>query len=59
MSLIVYLKETQGEMKHVTWPSRQQAIAFAVVVVIISIFIAFFLGFFDYLFKLTIAKFVV
>lgn len=59
MSLITYLKDTQGEMKHVAWPSRKQAIAFTVVVVIISIFVSFFLGFFDYLFKLAIAKFVV
>jgi preprotein translocase subunit SecE len=59
MSLITYLKDTQAEMKHVTWPSRQQAIAFTIVVIVISIFVSFFLGFFDYLFKLIIAKFVV
>ena len=59
MSLITYLKDTQGELKHVSWPTRNQAIIFAVVVVLISIFVSFFLGFFDYIFKLAIGKFVV
>lgn len=59
MSLITYLKDTQGELKHVSWPTRNQAIAFTVVVVLISIFVSFFLGFFDYLFKLVLEKFVI
>ena len=59
MGLISYLKDTQAELKHVTWPSRGQAIGFTIVVVLISIFISFYLGFFDYLFKLIIGKFVI
>lgn len=59
MSLISYLKDTQGELKHVSWPTRSQAIAFTVVVVLISIFVSFFLGFFDYLLKLVLQKFVI
>jgi preprotein translocase subunit SecE len=59
MSLITYLKDTQGELKHVSWPTRNQTIAFSVVVVLISIFISFFLGFFDYLFKITLEKFII
>lgn len=59
MSLITYLKDTQGELNHVSWPTRNQTIAFTVVVVLISIFISFFLGFFDYLLKLVIEKFVI
>jgi preprotein translocase subunit SecE len=59
MSLITYLKDTQGELKHVSWPTRNQTIAFTIVVVLISIFISFFLGFFDYLLKLVIEKFVI
>ncbi|HEY4505705.1 MAG TPA: preprotein translocase subunit SecE [Candidatus Paceibacterota bacterium] len=58
MSLITYLKDTQGELKHVSWPTRAQSIAFTIVVVLISVFVSFFLGFFDYLFKLVIEKFV-
>ena len=59
MSLITYLKDTQGELKHVSWPTRAQAITFTIVVVLISIFVSFFLGFFDFLFKLVLQKFVV
>ncbi len=59
MSLITYLKDTRGELKHVTWPSRNQAIVFAIVVVLISLFVSFFLGFFDYLVKLILQKFVI
>jgi preprotein translocase SecE subunit len=59
MSLITYLKDTQGELKHVSWPSRGQAIGFTIVVAIVSIFVSFYLGFFDYLLKLVIGKFVI
>ncbi len=58
MSLTTYLKDTKGELQHVSWPSRNQAIAFTIVVVIISLFVSFFLGFFDYLIKLVLTKFV-
>ena len=50
MSLVEYLKETQAEMKHVSWPTRQQAIAFTVIVIAISVFVSLFLGFFDFAF---------
>ncbi len=59
MSLITYLKDTQGELKHVSWPTRNQAMGFTLVVVIISVFVSFFLGFFDYLLKLVLEKFVI
>lgn len=58
MSLLTYIKDTQGELRHVSWPTRNQAIAFTVVVVLISVFVSFFLGFFDYLLKLVLEKFV-
>lgn len=59
MGLINYLKDTQGELKHVSWPTRAQAIVFTIVVVIISVFVAFFLGFFDYILQMILEKFVV
>lgn len=58
MSLITYIKDTQGELKHVSWPTRSQAVAFTIVVVLISIFVSFFLGFFDYILRLVLEKFV-
>ncbi|OHA93443.1 MAG: preprotein translocase subunit SecE [Candidatus Zambryskibacteria bacterium RIFCSPLOWO2_02_FULL_39_26] len=59
MSIITYIKDTQAELKHVSWPTRKQTIVFTIVVVLISIFVSFFLGFFDYIFKLIIEKFVI
>lgn len=58
MSLITYLKDTQGELKHVSWPSRNQAIGFTIVVVIVSVFVSFYLGFFDILLHKVLEKFV-
>jgi preprotein translocase subunit SecE len=54
-----YITETRGEMKHVTWPTRRQALAYTAVVILISIFVALFLGLFDYIFTLGLEKVVV
>lgn len=51
MSLITYFKETRAELKHVTWPTRKQAIMYTTVVIVISLFTAAYLGFFDYVFS--------
>ncbi len=59
MSLISYIKETRGELKHVSWPSRQQAIFYAVMVVVVSLGLSLFLGAFDFLFRFLIEKFIV
>jgi len=53
-----YLNETKGELKHVTWPSKNQAILFTVIVVVFSIVVAFFLGAFDYLFAMLLKIFI-
>lgn len=53
-----YLKETKAELKHVSWPTRNQAILFTVVVVVFSFVVAFFLGAFDYIFLRAIQLFV-
>jgi len=51
MSLITYLEDTRTELRHVSWPTRNQVIVFTIVVILISLFVSFFLGFFDYLLK--------
>lgn len=51
MKIAEYLRETKGELKHVSWPTRKQAIAFTVLVVAISIITAVYLGAFDALFS--------
>ncbi len=52
MGISNYVKETRGELKHVSWPTRRQAIIFTVIVIIISLGLAIYLGFFDYIFSL-------
>lgn len=45
-----YLKETQGELRHVAWPTRTQTVVYTVLVALISIAVALYLGLFDYIF---------
>ena len=56
MSITTYLKETRAEFKHVNWPTRKQAIAYSIAVIIISLFVAYFLGAFDKVFQLGLGK---
>lgn len=51
-----YLKETKAELKHVSWPSKNQAVTFTIVVVVFSLVTAIFLGAFDYIFTLALKK---
>lgn len=46
------------EMSHVTWPTRKQAITYAIAVVLVSVAVAFFLGLFDYIFSRLLTLFV-
>lgn len=59
MKLTDYIKDTKGEFKHVTWPTKNQAIWFTIIVIVISLFTAFFLGFFDYIFSLGLEKLII
>ncbi|MEK7095436.1 MAG: preprotein translocase subunit SecE [Patescibacteria group bacterium] len=51
MKIAEYVKETRAEMAHVSWPSRKQAISYAIAVIVVSIVTALFLSFFDYIFS--------
>ena len=51
MGLANYIRETRGELKHVSWPTRGQAIAFTIIVIVISLGLSLFLGLFDFLFS--------
>lgn len=44
-----YIREVRGEMKHVSWPTRRQAIVYTIVVVVVSLTTAVYLGLWDYL----------
>lgn len=58
MKITEYIKDTQAEMAHVTWPSRKQAIVYAVAVVVVSLGVALSLGLFDYIFGRLLTLFV-
>jgi preprotein translocase subunit SecE len=58
MKIIEYVKETKGELKHVSWPTRKQAIVFTSIVIILSLLVSAFLGLFDFLFAELLATFV-
>lgn len=45
-----YLRDTQAEMKHVLWPTQQQALVYTALVIGVSILVALFTGAFDYIF---------
>ncbi|PID51710.1 MAG: preprotein translocase subunit SecE [Candidatus Moraniibacteriota bacterium] len=46
--IIQFLREAYGEMKKVSWPSREQTIQYTMLVIVISIGVAVFLGVLDY-----------
>ncbi len=48
MGFINYLKDTRGELRHVSWPTRSQAMVFTALVIVISVVTAFLLGLFDF-----------
>lgn len=50
MSLIQYLKDTRGELRHVAWPTQSQTVIYTMLVIAVSVFAAVYLGLFDFLF---------
>jgi preprotein translocase subunit SecE len=51
-----YFKEVRAEMRHVSWPTRQQAVVYTIVVIVVSLVVAFYLGILDYIFDTIIQK---
>lgn len=45
-----FWKETIGELRKVSWPTRQEALQLTKIVIIVIIVMMLFLGGFDYLF---------
>lgn len=52
-----YFRATAAEMKHVSWPTQKQALAYTALVIAVSAFTALFLGAFDYLFTNVLDRF--
>lgn len=58
MKIAEYIKETRGEMKHVNWPSRSQAVNYTLLVIGISVATMIVLSVCDYVFGLGLEKFI-
>ena len=48
--IIDYVQAVRGELTHVSWPTRSQAIAYTALVTGISLGVSFILGAFDFIF---------
>ena len=44
-----YFSETVGELRKVSWPTRQEAVQLTIIVVIVMVFMGIFLGLIDLL----------
>lgn len=53
-----FFEETRQEIRHINWPTRQEAIRLTGFVVVLSVVLAVFLGAFDYLFSFLLRTFV-
>lgn len=49
-ALISYLKNVQGELKHVVWPNRKQAVIHTILIIVISAAVALYISGLDYVF---------
>lgn len=54
--LFSFLKEVRGELKKVTWPSKNEVYNTTIVVIIATIFFGFYLFFMDIIFSWFIAR---
>ena len=49
--VVRFYRETIGELRKVTWPTRQEAINLTIIVLIVTFGMSAFLGILDYLFS--------
>jgi preprotein translocase subunit SecE len=54
-----FFAESRQELRHVNWPTLEEAIRLTMIVIGISIGFAIFLGAFDYLFSYLIKTFII
>lgn len=49
-SPIIFLRQTQDELKKVVWPTRQEVVRLTAVVILVSLIVGMFLGGLDFVF---------
>ncbi len=52
-----FFREAYGEIRRVSWPTRDQTIQYTVLVITISLLVAILLGILDYSFGALVSKF--
>ena len=50
-ALVRYLRETRGELRKVTWPTRQESQRLTAIVLGVTVAMAIFLGVLDFIFS--------
>jgi preprotein translocase subunit SecE len=50
MKLAEYIRDTRGELRHVSWPTRKQAIVYTAITIGLSLLVAIYLGLLDAIF---------
>jgi preprotein translocase subunit SecE len=58
MNIIGYLRDTRAELRHVSWPTKEQTMNYTIVVLAISIGVGLFLGLLDFLFSRVLSRFI-
>ncbi|MEI6553718.1 MAG: preprotein translocase subunit SecE [bacterium] len=58
MSIKQYISETKSEMKHVSWPTRQQTIVYTTLVIVVSLVVALYVSGLDTVLTSLIKSFV-
>ncbi|HUC01451.1 MAG TPA: preprotein translocase subunit SecE [Candidatus Paceibacterota bacterium] len=53
-----FFSEARTELRHVNWPTRQEATRLTLIVIGMSLGLALYLGAFDYLFSFLIKNFI-
>ncbi len=49
-SLFTYLRNVRGELAHVVWPDRKQAVVHTLLIILVSALVAVYLSGLDYVF---------
>lgn len=56
MNIFKFFRDVKGEMNHMSWPTKNQTIAYTLLVIVISVALSIYVGVFDHIFTLGIEK---
>ncbi len=59
MKFAQYLKNVQGEITHIKWPTQRQTVLYTVVVILLSLVVASYIGGFDWLFSQALNTYII